>query len=80
MSTDGLFDFYYSKRHSVEINRKNYFNGSEYSECVPHGKKPSTIDTFDDLIFLGTGTMADVRCTESKKINNERNNITWKMI
>ena len=67
MPNDELLDFYYSKRHLIEAitaNRdykRTYFNGNEYTECIPHGEKPITVNVFDDLIFLGTGTVKDIQ-------------------
>lgn len=66
MPNNKLLDFYYSRSHlitAIAADRKyeiTHFNGNKYTECVPHGEKPSTINNFDDLIFLGTGTVADI--------------------
>jgi len=62
------YDFWYSAKMESHCGKmelifgykpqKRYFKGKAYTECCDKGDKPS--ENFNDFVFVGSGTFADV--------------------
>lgn len=64
--SDTIYDFYYSEDHENHLRnlyhmmdmtyRRNFINGTPYTEAVVNGKTPTTKENFKNVHLVFTGT------------------------
>lgn len=60
MTSNKVYDFYYSHKCSKYEITKRYFKNRSFNHAVEHGKSADHIE-WDDLIKVGTGIYDDVK-------------------
>jgi hypothetical protein len=66
MTSDKLYDFYFSYKCCKYNATKRYFKGKLFNHAVEHGKSTDHIH-WDDLMLIGTGTYDNVTISKNNR-------------